>query len=158
MHLEIERFHFAANFLFYSSSLSLTSHWITMHSGPVKQTNHSPALMFLSNCLPESLCPAHTLILLQCLARIHTHTVSLPVWVNEIANARQQSSLESISADVMSLIWLHIKLWFNVWLRSCGYYGHHWQGFEQADWSSYLNDLLTCLFLFWWVIGTNVSW
>lgn len=133
--------------IFYSPHRPLMSHWLTLHSGPVKQTNHSPALMFLSNYFPESLSPAlHTLpFCFQCLT--HTHNLSLPAWANETANAGQQFTLESISADLMSLIWLHIKLWFNVWLGSCGYYSHQWRVYEHG--SGYSHDLFVFLMGYW---------
>lgn len=114
-----------------------TSSWITMHSRPAEQTNHSPALVFLSNCSPESLCLAHSFFLLHRLVP-HTLSRSLPVWVNEIANARPQFGLESISADVMGLTWLHIKFWFNAWLQPCGYSGHYWTG----RWTGWMDSLL----------------
>lgn len=106
-------------------------HWIMMHSCSCKTNTPLPcppvSLYFplttsLSHFpLPRTLAhsafnASHTPTPTHKHKHIHTHNHLLPVWVNEIANARQQFSLESISADVMSSIWLHIKLWFNVWL------------------------------------------
>lgn len=81
-----------------------TSYWITMHSHPAEQTNHSPTLMFLSHGSPESLRLARSFFLL--------HSVLLPTHLAALC----QYELMKLQMPGRNLVWNQsLQMWW-VWL------------------------------------------